>query len=827
MNSLDFANGAPKTFTEGDRAPHYSLNWDMVKRIARLTRVQFRPPADVRRVYGSVLLPCVALILVAAANEVVVYFTGLIPSDYYSVLVAKDTDAFYPLLGRSLGIVVAAGLGQSLVTFAAGRYQVRTRLVLSHCIQTRYLRPLPTAAGGPIDGVADTEYNHHSRLPVPPTFSSPLYRIVDGHLVDNPDQRITQDVDKFAVASSELLQQLVLSPILVVYYTVETWEITGYFGPLLIYLFFVLGTIISRFLMTPVISLTWAQERQEGTYRFQHVHVRNHAGPLTMQRGHHYEHLRLNQALRLVANWQRRIVNRRFWLNLSTNVFGYLGSILSYLVIAIPIFNGWYDGMDDPAQVANLVSKASFIAMYLIFRFTVIVQQAAAFSDYAGYVMRITQLLDTLEMLTTKDGAVFKPAETKVDSDEDSVVKFSVGSVAKQRTLVAGTTGTQVSPTATTATAFAITIDHLDAVLPTGYTLFRDVTVTIRIGDHLLVTGPNGCGKSSLIRILSGLWTAERGQISLPSSPTLKVSSPPPGPPFLDQDDLPRLPQPYHSWQPAVLFFSQQPYLPFGSLYDQIVYPNAAIDTFNDFEVPTTRPWVTKLTTACGIRQRRSSARRGSDSTGHAVRYADGLPYEAPPRTSSSHSSVGSGNGGYHHDPSHSMAGSTSGGPLDLKLATNRISREATQPSNGQDPNLSDSDSNHRGPDIDAMSPLPALISDPDLRHLLHRVGLGRLAHALPLHEPFSATDWTTRLLSPGQQQRLVFARLLFLNPTFAVVDEPCSSIDAAGTTDLYALAQRRGITFLSVSHQPDVLAAFHRQHLAFDGEGSYTLSRI
>ncbi|RKP36959.1 ABC transporter transmembrane region 2-domain-containing protein [Dimargaris cristalligena] len=705
-----------------EEAPRYSLNWDVVKRIAQLTQLQFRPPHSP---YGSVFIACILLILVSGGNEVTVYFTGLIPSQFYSVLVGKDTAKFGPLLGKSLGIVVASGVGKALTMYFSGMYQVRTRLVLSHYIQSRYVQP------------------------------NAMYPIVSRELADNPDQRITQDVDKFARTSSELLRDLLVAPVLVVLYTVQTWNVTGYFGPVLIYAFFIVGAVISRFLMTPVISLVYAQERQEGVFRFQHVFNRTHAEAIGLQRGENYEHLRLNQSLLTIVQWQRLIVQRTFWLNLATLTFGYLGSILSYLVIGIPILSGWYDDR-DAAGLSELISKASFLSMYLVYQFTVIVQKATSFSDFAGYVVRITQLIDILNDESLRPA---KPTTTDdTGSESDSELQGLTGESPR-------------APKLEDERTAALEVNSLSYTLPTGRLLFQNLTFRLEPGQNLFITGPNGSGKSSLVRILSGLWQPSSGVVNVPRS------------------SMPH---------PSIMYFPQSPFLTLGSLYDQVVYPNPAISATNNFEhsfslLDRVLRWVWQR-----------------------FRLAEAGPNGSSSHTAGNHQSTSTSpylkdlNDDSLNDESDSMSPKPtrrSSGPDTTHAATTTKPRAGER---GAGFYQSASDAAHR------------VLSDDDLIELLDLVGLDRLARTMPLHQTYDSSYWT-QCLSPGEQQKLVFARLLFFQPRFAVLDEGTSSIDAASVTKLYTLGQSRGITFITISHQ-EILKAFHQLGLTLDGQGSYTL---
>lgn len=61
-----------------------------------------------------------------------------------------------------------------------------------------------------------------------------------------------------------------------------------------------------------------------------------------------------------------------------------------------------------------------------------------------------------------------------------------------------------------------IIFNKVPIVTPSGEKLVREISLEIRHGENVIVTGPNGCGKSSLFRILGGLWPVFKGSLSSP-----------------------------------------------------------------------------------------------------------------------------------------------------------------------------------------------------------------------------------------------------------------------------------------------------------------------
>jgi putative ATP-binding cassette transporter len=111
--------------------------------------------------------------------------------------------------------------------------------------------------------------------------------------------------------------------------------------------------------------------------------------------------------------------------------------------------------------------------------------------------------------------------------------------------------------------------------------------------------------------------------------------------------------------------------------------------------------------------------------------------------------------------------------------------------------------------------------SDCDLTDALEQVNLADLsARSGGLDVE---ADWAN-ILSPGEQQRLAFARLLTNRPRFVFLDEATAALDASNRERLYRMLRDMRVTFISVSHDPE-LAAYHDWILELTGGAEWTLS--
>lgn len=142
-------------------------------------------------------------------------------------------------------------------------------------------------------------------------------------------------------------------------------------------------------------------------------------------------------------------------------------------------------------------------------------------SELAGHTARVTSLLDTMRDVTA--GKFDKKLVSSVSIDTNAAILKGRGTITESD---------------------SIDFKDVPIISPNGDVLIPKLTFSIKTGEHLLIVGPNGCGKSSLFRILGGLWPVYGGSVSKPS---------------FDQ----------------IFYIPQRPYLSRGTLRQQIIYPDS------------------------------------------------------------------------------------------------------------------------------------------------------------------------------------------------------------------------------------------------------------
>ncbi|XP_042799713.1 lysosomal cobalamin transporter ABCD4 isoform X3 [Panthera leo] len=462
------------------------LDLQFLQRFLQIQKVLF-PSWSSQNVLMFLTLLCVALL-----EQLVIYQVGLIPSQYYGVLGNKDLDGFKTLTFLAVVLIILNSMLKSFDQFTCNLLYVSWRKDLTEHLHRFY-------------------------------FQGRVYYTLNvlRDDVDNPDQRISQDVERFCRQLSSMASKLIISPFTLLYYTYQCFQSTGWLGPMSIFGYFILGTVVNKMLMGPIVAKLVQQEKLEGDFRFKHMQIRVNAEPAAFFRAGHVEHMRTDRRLQRLLQTQRELMSKELWLYIGINTFDYLGSILSYIVIAIPIFGGVYGDL-SPAELSTVVSKNAFVCIYLISCFTRLIDLSSTLSDVAGYTHRIGELEETLLDMFPKShgGEILDESEWDMDRAPDWPA---------------------AEPTDT-----AFLLERVSICAPfSNKPLIKDLSLKISEGQSLLITGNTGTGKTSLLRVLGSLWTSTRGSVQMLT------------------DFGPH----------GVLFLPQKPFFTDGTLREQVIYP--------------------------------------------------------------------------------------------------------------------------------------------------------------------------------------------------------------------------------------------------------------
>uniref|UniRef100_A0A6Q2YD97 ATP-binding cassette, sub-family D (ALD), member 4 n=1 Tax=Esox lucius TaxID=8010 RepID=A0A6Q2YD97_ESOLU len=456
------------------------LDWRFVQRFCSIQRVLF-PSWSSQNV-----LMLGTLVGVTLTEQLIIYQVGVIPSQFYQVLSDKDYSAFRNLAGLAFLLILLNSTLKSLDQYICSLMSVSWRKSLTECLHKDY-------------------------------FQGRVYYTLNvlQEDVDNPDQRISQDTERLCKQMSTMASRLIVSPFTLLYYTYQCFYSTGWIGPVSIFGYFVVGTITNKALMGPIVSTLFEQEKLEGDFRFKHMQIRSNAESAAFYRAGKVELMRTDRRLQTLLRCQYRLMNKELWLYIGVNTFDYLGGILSYIVISIPIFTGVYDDL-TPGELSALISKNAFVCIYLINCFTQLIDLSTTLSDVAGYTHRIGELREMMDdILRTQ--CDYDPADHHVVCVRMGVLKSS-----------------------------AFILDRVSFRSPfSEQLLVKDLSLKISQGSHLLVVGNTGTGKTSLLRVLNRLWEVDSGFVQMTSC------------------FGPR----------GIIFLPQKPYLTDGTLREQVIYP--------------------------------------------------------------------------------------------------------------------------------------------------------------------------------------------------------------------------------------------------------------
>lgn len=400
---------------------------------------------------------------------------------FYNALQEHDFEVFWPLIGQFSLIAFGYIIMAVYAIYVKQILEIKWRTWMT----SRYL----------------DEWMH----------SQTYYRlqVLGGDGVDNPDQRISDDIGMFVNLTLSLFIGLLKQVSTLVAFVVILWQLSGAldipvgdtvlsvpgYMVFVTLIYSVVGTWLAHKVGRSLIGLNYDQQRYEADFRFSMVRVRENSESIAFYGGEGPE----------MQNFQERfgMVIRNFWalmkrtklLNFYVNGYAQLAVIVPILMSAPKYFSGDMQ-LGGFIQTLSAFGRVQDALSYFVEAYDTIAQYVAVIRRLGGF----TGHMEAAENMQASFG---------FDSRDD---------------------------------INGLVLQDVQVELPDGRRLFEGLSLAVPAGKYLLVSGNSGCGKSTLLRALAGIWPYGCGNVSLPSG-----------------------------WRS--MFLPQRPYLPLGSLRRAIYYP--------------------------------------------------------------------------------------------------------------------------------------------------------------------------------------------------------------------------------------------------------------
>ena len=298
--------------------------------------------------------------------------------------------------------------------------------------------------------------------------------------MDNPDQRIAEDLKLFVDYTLSLSLGLLSAVVTLVSFIVILWGLSGALEVwginipgymvwcALVYA--IAGSVLTHVIGRRLIGLDFNQQRFEADFRFSLVRLRENSEGVALYRGEREELEGFRSRFAAVINnwWQLMLKQKQ--LGWFTSFYSQLAIIFPYIVVSPRFFSGQIP-LGQIFQTASAFGQVQGALSWFIGAYT-------QFASWKATVDRLIGFAATLDQV--RDEASRLPGE-RVEAAQDSV-----------------------------------TVEDLSLALPQGTTLLAPTTLKLERGRHVLISGPSGSGKSTFFRALAGIWPYWKGRIKLP-----------------------------------------------------------------------------------------------------------------------------------------------------------------------------------------------------------------------------------------------------------------------------------------------------------------------
>ena len=431
--------------------------------------------------------------------------------DMSTALSNKDQDGFYDAIKRYIFVVVIAAPLFALYDYVQSLSALHWRKYMTEKMMTMY-------CGN--DNYYSLKFKNSAVMAN--EGSSEVQKEAETASLDNPDQRIGEDVRGFVHSSTTLMLAIVhkifsMSAFFAVLYQISPKLLVFCFA------YSMIGTYVTTAVFGgKLMHLHFESLKKEANLRFFLVRLREHAESIALYRGAKRELKTLLRTLQQVIQVQKEKIVWNRHLDLFTNAYEFATFCLPYLIIAPLYFKGEVE--------FGVVTQSSYAFRTIQNALNIIVNRLDQLSGLAAESERIEHFLILLE----RQG---RDEEEKNEEKHNLIARKVLDDNNDMPNVLLSIKNVSVSTPS--------------REMNLGQLLWTNLNIDIVRNESVVITGPSGCGKSSLLRVLAGIWRNGSGEILV-------------------------------SRFSSFFFLPQVPFMPVGSLRSQLTFPKGALEDQKD-----------------------------------------------------------------------------------------------------------------------------------------------------------------------------------------------------------------------------------------------------